>query len=352
MNRLVIATALYLTVAPAAPAHDPATPWLGVHILASAPGHDDVSLLKRAIAERLAPLGVNALVLEVNYNFQYRSHPELAAPGGMTRDDARALSEACRARGIRLIPMFNCLGHQSWDKVTFPLLAKHPEFDETPDVPADNKGIYCRSWCPLKPGVNPIVFDLMDELIDAFQADAFHVGMDEVFLIASQQCPRCRGKDPADLFARAVGDYHRHLVGEKKLTMLMWGDRLLEDREMGYGEWESSRNGTAPAVDRIPKDVVICDWHYEVREHYPSVGFFQSKGFRTWPASWKDEKAALALLRDARRGATGRMAGQLSTTWMGAGAFCRALLGEPDKVPDEAKQAAGALRAVMAEAKR
>jgi hypothetical protein len=74
-----------------------------------------------------------------------------------------------------------------------------------------------------------------------------------------------------------VGDYHGHLAGETKLTMLMWGDRLLDDREMGYGEWEASRNGTAAAVDRIPKDVVICDWHYEAREHYPSVAFFQSK---------------------------------------------------------------------------
>ena len=247
--------------------------------------------------------------------------------------------------------MFNCLGHQSWDKVTYPLLAKHPEFDETPDVPSDNHGIYCRSWCPLQPGVNRIVFDLMDELIDAFRADAFHVGMDEVFLIASKQCTRCRGKDPAELFARAVGDYHGHLVGERKLTMLMWGDRLLDDREMSYGEWEASRNGTAPAVDRIPKDIVICDWHYEVRDHYPSVAFFQSKGFRVWPASWKDEKAALALWRDARPGATGRMVGHLATTWVDSGAFCRALLGEPDGVNDQAKQAAGALRAVMAEAK-
>jgi hypothetical protein len=46
------------------------------------------------------------------------------------------------------------------------------------------------------------------------------------------------------------------------------------------------------------------------------------------------------------------MVGHLGTTWVGAGAFCRALLGESDGVTDQAKQAAGALRAVMAEAKR
>jgi hypothetical protein len=206
-------------------------PWRGVHLMS--PGHDGVPLLKKAITEGLAPLGVNALILEINYNFDYRSHPELRAGGGLTAADACELAALCREHGIRLIPMFNCLGHQSWARHTVPLLTKHPELDETPKVPPDNKGIYCRSWCPLHPDVNPIVFALMDELIDAFQADAFHVGMDEVFLIASDQCPRCRGKDPAELFARAVNDYHKHLVDGRRLTMLMWGDRLLDDKTMG-----------------------------------------------------------------------------------------------------------------------
>ena len=69
---------------------------------------------------------------------------------------------------------------------------------------------------------------MMDELIDAFEADAFHVGMDEVLVIASKQCPRCNDKTPAEAFAKAVNDYHRHLVEEKKVTMLMWGDRLID----------------------------------------------------------------------------------------------------------------------------
>ena len=37
----------------------------------------------------------------------------------------------------------------------------------------------------MNPKTNEIVFALIDELIDAFQAKAFHVGMDEVFLFAS-----------------------------------------------------------------------------------------------------------------------------------------------------------------------
>jgi hypothetical protein len=43
------------------------------------------------------------------------------------------------------------------------------------------------------------------------------------------------------------------IVEERKLTMLMWADRLLEDRTFGYGKWEASANGTATAIDKIPR---------------------------------------------------------------------------------------------------
>lgn len=334
---------------PAARADSDSKPWRGVHLLQ--PSHDSLPLLKKAVTEQLAPIGVNALVLEVNYQFVYRSHPELGTSGGLTHDDARELSALCRQHGIRLIPQFNCLGHQSWARNTFPLLMKHPEFDETPETPKTNPGIYCRSWCPLHPQVNEVVFALMDELIDAFQADAFHVGMDEVFIMASPQCPRCRGKDPAELFAKAVNDYHKHLVAEKKLTMLMWGDRLLDDKLVHYGKWESSQNGTAPAIDRIPKDIVLCDWNYEKRDAYPSVPYFLEKGFRVWPASWKDPAAALAFLRFSRRQNNDRMVGHLCTTWAGAPTVLRILLGEraDSKASSNAQQAVEACRACMKE---
>ncbi len=318
--------------------------WRGVHIMA--PASADVPLLNQAIEKTLAPLGVNVLILEVNYGYEYRSRPELRANGVLNKGNVRDIVATCRKHKIRLVPQFNCLGHQSWAKTTFPLLVKYPEFDETPQIPLDNPDIYCRSWCPLHPKVNDVVFALMDELIEAFEADAFHVGMDEVFLIASDQCPRCRGKNPADLFAKAVNDYYQHLVRKRKLTMLMWGDRLLDDSVMGYGKWEASQNGTAPAVDKIPKDIIICDWHYEPREEYPSVPFFQQKGFRVLPSSWRNVQAALALRDYARKNATDKMIGHLATTWSGGSDIARALLDDP-KATDGARQAVQALRTVL-----
>jgi hypothetical protein len=141
-------------------------------------------------------------------------------------------------------------------------------------------------------------------------------------------------------------------VGEKKVKMLMWGDRLIDANLMKYDGWSASKNGTAPAVDLIPKDIIICDWHYEKRADYPSIRYFQDKGFRVWPAGWNNVDATRALIACARRNATDRMIGHLSTTWvLEPGGFARALLGQRDAalVSERAIQSAAACRAAMAE---
>ncbi|MBX7257010.1 MAG: family 20 glycosylhydrolase [Candidatus Hydrogenedentes bacterium] len=315
-----------------APVSKTTLPSFGVHVFA--PMKDGWPVFVKAVDEALAPMGVTTLIVQMDYQYAFQSHPELAEVEGsvVTKEDVAALVAVCRKHNIRLIPQLNCLGHQSWGSSgNHALLRKYPQFDETPEIPRDAEGVYSRSWCPLHPDVNPIVFSLMDELIDAFQCDAFHVGMDEVFLIANPNCPRCAGKDPAELFAKAVNDYYQHLVVEKKLTMYMWGDRLLDRSAMGYNKYECSENGTASAVDRIPKDIVICDWHYSRRDEYPSIPFFQEKGFRVWPSAWRSVTATKALHTFSVGANTGKVPGFLCTTWTSTAELSEALLGQREE---------------------
>jgi len=294
----------------------PRSEWRGLHLL----GYRSDADLKELSGQlpSLARMGINVLILEVNYGFEFRSHPELRmGDHPITPNEARRFAETCRGMGIRPIPQFNCLGHQSWAKETFPLLTKYPELDLTPGAFPNNEGLYCREWNPLDLRVNKIVLALIDELIEAFQADAVHVGMDEVFLIGSEKSPATRGKDPAVVFAKAVNDLHAHLKGKRGVEMLMWGDRLIDARQCPYGAWESSENGTAPAIDRIPKDIIICDWHYERRTDYPSVPMFVKKGFCVLPSGWNKVDATEALIRYSRTVDDPRMLGHLFTTWSG-----------------------------------
>jgi hypothetical protein len=60
---------------------------------------------------------------------------------------------------------------------------------------SDKDGLYCKSYCPLHPDVHKVVFALIGEIIDAFDTDLFRAGMDEVFYIGNDNCPRCSGRD-------------------------------------------------------------------------------------------------------------------------------------------------------------
>ena len=307
----VLAATVAFAEAPPSAAH----PWRALHVISYT---SDASLdeLAKQLPE-LAKLGINCLILEVNYAFDYKSHPELRQGERLiTKAGAERFLLSCRENNIELVPQFQCLGHQSWSKNTGPLLTKYPELDLTPGAFPDNKGIYCREWDPTNPKTNEIAFALIDELIDAFQAKAFHVGMDEVFLLHSDHAPSTNKLDPAEVFAKVVNDLHRHIVGKRGLTMLMWADRLIDGDQFKMGEWEASKVGTAGAIDKINKDIILCPWHYEVRAKYESVPMFMSKGFRVLPASWKNIDATLALIRDARSNqGEGHLVGHIFTTW-------------------------------------
>jgi hypothetical protein len=298
----------------------------GLHL--SAPAKKELAALTDFIRGPLAKEGVNTLVLEFNYNFDFRSRPEFADSSALGKGDLQSILKACREKQIELIPLINCLGHQSWAKRNGRLLEKHPEFDETAGKFPGNESIYCRSYCPRHPEVHEVLFELMDELAGACEAKAFHVGMDEVFILADPDCPRCKGKDPAKLFADEVKTLHAHLK-ELGCRTWMWGDRFLDGKSTKLGKWEASENGTHPAIDLVPKDVVICDWHYDRSPETPLL--FAKKGFDVVVCPWRKPDVALAELahiRDIRSNVDSAVArralGMMQTTWCGLVPFAKA----------------------------
>ncbi len=289
-------------------------PWKAVHLLGYSTD-SDLEELADALPQ-LAAKGINVIILEVDYSFEFQSHPELRqGERQITPKGAAKFAGHCRKNRIKLITQFQCFGHQSWAQTTFPLLTVYPELDLTPGAFPNNEGIYCREWDPYNPRVNEIVFALMGEIIDAFHVDAMHVGMDEVFLISSEHALSTRDKDPAEVFAKVVNDMHDFLVTQKGVDMLMWGDRFIDATKIDYGEWEASKNGTAPAIDLVPKDIIICDWHYEPREAYESVPMFLQKGFRVLPSSWRNVEASQAFIGYSLEQHNKNMLGHLFTTW-------------------------------------
>ncbi len=303
------------------------------------PQPDELDRFISFMEHDLAPNGINTLILRVDYNYEYRSYPNLRNEDALTHHQVKQLVEAARKINIRLIPQINLLGHQSWAERINVLLREYPEFDETPAVKMPEKytwpnedGLYCKSYCPLHPWIHDVVFALVDELVDVFEADAFHAGMDEVFYIGDDACPRCQGKDKAELFAGEVTAVRDHLASRNK-ELWIWGDRLLDGRTTGLGMWEASENDTYHAIDLIPGDVVICDWHYEGAD--PTAAVFASKGFRVIACYYDKPEVARAQMQlvktfrnNSNKVMKDRFYGVMQTVWSPSGRFLDLYHGE------------------------
>lgn len=298
----------------------------------ASPKPEQVDRFIKFIDEELGPMKVNTLILRIDYNYQYESHPELRDSIALSREDINKIVRISKKHEINLIPQINLLGHQSWHSELENLLKVYPEFDETPHIELPEEyewpnedGLYCKSYCPLHPEVHGVVFELVDEIMEVFEAKAFHAGMDEVFYIGNEKCPRCSGRDKAELFAGEVTKIRNHLALNDH-ELWIWGDRLIDGKTTGIGMWEASMNNTHRAIDMIPKDVFVCDWHYERPD--PTPVLFALKGLRVATCPWRNGDIALEqldMMVNLRENATlatrDNYQGMIQTVWTSAENF-------------------------------
>lgn len=107
-----------------------------------APQPKEVDAFVKFIDEELAPRSVNTLILRVDFNYMYESHPELRDSDALSKSDVKKLVAVCKKNNIVIIPQVNLLGHQSWAGETNNLLKVYPEFDETPQIKMPEKYIW------------------------------------------------------------------------------------------------------------------------------------------------------------------------------------------------------------------
>lgn len=312
-------------------------PWQTKGIVLTAPLTKDVDDVCMFI-DRILSGKVNMIVLQTRYRYQFKIHPECMGYDPLSENDVKKIVDVCKKNNIRLIPKMNLFGHQSGTHNTpidgilhghagyepcerDGLLRAYPQFDETPEL---ENVFYCRNICPTHPDIKNVLFELVDELLEAFEADAMHIGCDEAFTLGT--CPECKKHSNAELFSNWITSVHAHLASKGAETM-MWSDRFLSAGETGYGEWEASAIGTESALYSVPKDIILCDWHYGTYgKGYPSIKIFADAGFRMMISPWKDKNAAEAFINYAAEHDCGNIDGVLATTWCSSGELARRFL--------------------------
>ncbi len=273
----------------------------GVHI--GLPSRENIPFLKRLIRYLLIPMRYNTLIVEIGAGMRYDRHPEIneawvhckekyeagewpmvghlnmiAYGSFLEKEEVADIFQYAEALGMEAIPEVHSLSHVQF------LTNAHPEIAEIPaaresqgevDLLIDdglNQEFFPSCYCPCNEKSYELLFDVLDEIIEVTQPKRYvHMGHDEVYQIGV--CKVCREKDPAQLFADDVTRIHDYLAG-KGLKMMIWCDMLQK----------ASSYKTPPAIDRIPKDIVMLDfiWYFhldkDIETHMLDHGFTTAIG--------------------------------------------------------------------------
>ncbi len=283
----------------------PKYPFRGIKLYL--PGKENIQFFKRFIKDFAALYKFNKIILEFNANMRLDKHPELnigavqfarhlnysrldRPPGVhmeyqnsshqdnadgqiLEKEEVADIVNYIRKFNIEVIPELPSLTHSYY------LLAGHEELAENMNQP------YPDTYCPQKPAIYKIYFDVLDEYIDVIHPSMIHVGHDE-WRMEKDICELCRGKDYGELYAMDLKKIHDHLAA-KGIKTAIWGDHLLESvTEKDHQAWKSSTGYQykIPGALRpeqveklIPKDILVFNWFWDKMENDKQVSAFGLK---------------------------------------------------------------------------
>jgi len=247
------------------------------------PPREEIPFMKRLIRYVLIPMRYNTIFIEFAGGMRFDRHPEIseawvqgnrAAAAGLQpkfphgdmvaggelleKDEVREFVAYCKQFGFEVIPEVQSFGHTQY--ITY----AHPEIAEVAEEAVKEKKLdtrladqppsthYYHTYCPLHEKSYEIIYDIIDEIVEVVRPERYvHMGHDEIYQIGL--CPRCQGKDHAELYELHVRRMYEYLA-KKGLKMMIWCDMLQP----------TERYKTHPARERLPRDIVLLDfiWYF------------------------------------------------------------------------------------------
>ncbi len=249
--------------------------------------------------------GFNTLIISMADGIRLNSFPGRPLENALNADEFKDVVQFARQQGLDVIPEIKLLTHQE-------------KFlgNTRPDLMFN-----ARTYDPRKPEVHALVLAYLEELIVLLHPKAILIGHDEAVGWKERHFEKGLLKPgerilPADLFLEDVNRIHAYLK-KRNVETWMWGDMLIspeEFPEMLAGGLHGESVGYGKALrDKLPRDIVICDWHYlDSQAEFPSLATFKTEGFRVLGATWKKPQT---IRNFSRYAATHGADGMIATTW-------------------------------------
>ena len=230
----------------------------------------------------------NYMVIESWGVFQSERHPWFSLKNGpMTKAEVKRLCAVAKDVGITLVPQLNIFGHAAASRIGG---GKHVALDYHPERKCLFEPVAGWNWCLSNPASTAVVRELVVELHEAFgNPPYFHIGCDEA---EKPSCAACRAKPYSQLVFSHINAIH-DVLSKRGARAMMWHDKLLNGKDSRWaGYYAYGDDETSSLAERLPKDIVICDWHYGKRVcetgAYPTADHFKGLGFEVVTSPWTD----------------------------------------------------------------
>jgi hypothetical protein len=262
----------------------------------------DPHLVKKQIIDPGRYGHFNTLILSLADGILIPSMRGIASDKAWTREELSDVVKYAKENGLEVVPEIRLLTHQ--EKL---LKNAYPEL------------MFNRStYDPRKEETYAVVLPIIDEIINLIQPRAVHIGHDEVagYDERSRKKWLREGEEilPPELFLRDVERIHEHL-NSRGVETWMWGDMLIAPEEIPRLKRLHGSHGYSALRTRIPKDIVICDWHYHKRaSEFPSALIFIRQGHLVLGATYEHDDNIRNFSRYMAKLPKGSI-GMIATTW-------------------------------------
>lgn len=214
----------------------------------------------RQTIDLLAALKFNHLQFYTEHTFAYAGHEEVwrdASP--LTPDEVRELDAYSSSRGVELAANQNCFGHLA-------VWLKRARYNPLAEIEGDNVWKFMQwdrrgpfSLCPILPGSEAFVRELLGQLLPCFISPLVNIGCDETFDVG-------HGRSRSEVARRAAAEF---CGSETKARASLFFDftRTICDIARGHGKrpmfWADIAMTHADMLGRLPEEAIGLAWGYE-----------------------------------------------------------------------------------------
>jgi hypothetical protein len=256
-----------------------------------------IDYVKRQI-RTFAMFKMNMHSLYMEHTFASESNP-LYAPeeGSFTPEELREIVDYAKKYHIEIVPEQQTFGHLH-------KVIKFEKYNALAEVP------YGDVITPQEENSYKFVADLYKEIDQIFPSKFFHIGADETFELG-------QGRSREEAKEKGVGKVYFNYINRVQdilkpynRRLMMWGDIALNHPEL---------------IGEIPKEMIVMNWAYGVRDSYVSrIEPFKKAGLEQFvcPSVWNfnlifpnNEFAAVNIRNFVRDGQQAGAIGVMNTNW-------------------------------------